>query len=179
MNKAQNISVFLILCIATVCFSCQGSRDPGMKSSTPGSGDMEDLNRYFVQKDREIIQNYIERKKLKMTGLPSGLWYAVLREGDGELFRENDRIVIEYECSLLDGTICYSSEKEGPKVIILGRSEIETGLNEGLKLLSSGAEAIFILPPFLAHGLLGDRKKIPPRSTIVYNIKVLDGNITE
>jgi FKBP-type peptidyl-prolyl cis-trans isomerase FkpA len=50
---------------------------------------------------------------------------------------------------------------------------MEPGLNEGLRILKPGAEAIFILPPFLAYGLLGDGKMIPSRSVIVYNIKIL------
>ena len=54
-----------------------------------------------------------------------------------------------------------------------GRGEIETGLNEGLKLLKPGAEAIFIIPPFLAYGLVGDRKMIPSRAVIVYNVNIL------
>ena len=33
----------------------------------PGTEEMAELNRYLVQKDREIIENYIERKNLTMT----------------------------------------------------------------------------------------------------------------
>ena len=79
---------------------------------------------------------------------------------------------MDYECFLLDGTLCYSSTEQGPKDIVIGRADIEPGMNEGLKLLRRGAEAIFILPPFLAYGLVGDGKKIPPRSTIVYNVSI-------
>ena len=81
---------------------------------------------------------------------------------------------MDYECSLLDGTRCYSSKELGPKELILGKSEIEAGLNEGLRLLKPGAEAIFIIPPFLAFGLIGDGKLIPPRAVMVYNVKVMN-----
>ena len=40
-------------------------------------------------------------------------------------------------------------------------------------LLKEGDAARFILPPYLAFGLLGDENKIPPRSTIVYNVEML------
>ena len=98
----------------------------------------------------------------------------IKKEGQGDFFKDNDRIVMDYECSLLDGTKCYSSKKQGPKEIILGRNEIESGLNEGLRMLKPGGEAIFILPPFLAFGILGDNKAIPPRATLVYEIKILN-----
>jgi FKBP-type peptidyl-prolyl cis-trans isomerase len=100
------------------------------------------------------------------------LWYNIENEGDGDLFKENDRIAFEYECSLLDGTMCYSSAELGPKEIVLGRSELPAGLNEGLKLLKPGGVAIFIMPPFLAYGLVGDGNKIPPRSTLVYTVSI-------
>jgi FKBP-type peptidyl-prolyl cis-trans isomerase len=134
---------------------------------------MTEMNRYLVQKDREIIENYIERKNLKMTESPTGLWYYVKDDGNGEYLKDNDRIVMDYECSLLDGTVCYSSADLGPKEIILGRSDLESGMNEGLRLLKPGAEALFILPPFLAFGLVGDGKKIPPRTIIVYSVSIL------
>jgi FKBP-type peptidyl-prolyl cis-trans isomerase FkpA len=131
---------------------------------------MADLNRYFIQKDKERIQNYIERKKLKMKETPTGLWYQIINEGSGLNFSDNDKLSFDYECSLLDGTKCYSSKELGPKEVILGRSDLEQGLNEGIKMLKPGAEAIFIIPPYLAYGLLGDRKNIPPRAVIVYNV---------
>jgi FKBP-type peptidyl-prolyl cis-trans isomerase len=134
---------------------------------------MADLNRYLIQKDKERILNYIERKNLRMTESPTGLWYQIIREGEGEKFTDNSRVVLEYECSLLDGTKCYSSEILGPKELTLGRSEMESGINEGLRLLRPGAEAIFIIPPYLAYGLPGDGKMIPSGAVIVYNVNIL------
>jgi FKBP-type peptidyl-prolyl cis-trans isomerase len=108
-----------------------------------------------------------------MNELPTGLWYQIIKEGNGKLFTDNDKVVLNYECSLLDGTKCYSSKDLGQKEVILGRSEVEPGLNEGLRLLKPGSEAIFIIPPFLAYGLIGDRKMIPSRAVLVYYVNIL------
>jgi len=151
--------------------SCNNSNDKRVSTRKPGVNELADLNSYMVQKDRERIQNYIERKNLLMKETQTGLWYLIEKEGRGEFFKENDRVVFEYECYLLDGTKCYSSKQKGPKEIKVGKSEIETGLLEGLKMLKPGGEAIFILPPFLAYGIVGDGKAIPPRSVIVYEVK--------
>jgi FKBP-type peptidyl-prolyl cis-trans isomerase FkpA len=164
--------ILFILCLCPIA-SCKENPDKGSKVFRPGRNEMADLNRYFVQKDRERIQNYIERKNLKMTETSTGLWYQILNDVPGATFSGGSKIFMDYDCSLLDGTDCYSSEKLGPKEIILGESEIESGLNEGLHLLKPGSEAIFILPPYLAHGLIGDRKMIPPRAIIVYKVKIL------
>jgi FKBP-type peptidyl-prolyl cis-trans isomerase FkpA len=163
--------IFILLTFATV--SCRNNPEKPIPGKKPGKDEMADLNRYLVQKDRERIQNYIERKNLKMTESPTGLWYQILKEGEGDKFTDNDRVVLEYECSLLDGTKCYSSEILGPKEVILARSKMEPGLAEGLRMLRPGAEAIFIIPPFLAYGLPGDGKMIPSRAVIVYNVNIL------
>jgi len=167
----KTLIISFLLIILTI--SCNQNQDTRKASLGPGKEEMVELNRNLVRKDKEIIENYIERKNLSMKESPTGLWYMIKEEGTGDFITDNDRVVMNYECHLLDGTKCYSSEEFGPKVIILGRSEIEPGLYEGLGLLKRGGEAVFILPPFMAFGLVGDGKKIPPRATIVYTISIL------
>jgi len=159
--------------LISALISCNTAPDRQNGGKAPGKNEMAEMNRYLVQKDRERIQNYIERKELHMNESGSGLWYKIISEGNGDYFSDNDRIVMEYECYLIDGTRCYDSKESGPKEIILGRSELESGLNQGLRMLKPGGEALFILPPFLAYGLVGDGKKIPPRSVVVYNIRIV------
>jgi len=172
MITRTGVIVFLVFLLSFLsCRSDNGTQKTAVK---PGKNEMADLNRYLIQKDREVIENYIERKNLTMTESPTGLWYSVDKEGRGEYLKDNDRIYLEYECSLLDGTLCYSSAELGPKEIVLGKTDLEQGMNEGLRLLKVGAEAIFIMPPFLAFGLVGDGKKIPPRTTIVYSVRILE-----
>jgi FKBP-type peptidyl-prolyl cis-trans isomerase FkpA len=153
--------------------SCNNGSEKPVNTRKPGKNELADLNSYLVQKDRDRIQSYIERKNLSMKETLSGLWYLIKDEGKGEFIKENDKVVFDYECSLLDGTLCYSSKQKGPREVHLGRTEIETGLLEGLKMLKPGGEAIFILPPFMAYGIVGDGKAIPPRSVLVYEIKTL------
>ena len=126
--------------------SCNNSSERNVNRQKPGKNELAEINRYLVQKDRERIQSYIERKNLPMKESANGLWYYIKKEGTGKFFTENDKISVNYVCSLLDGTECYNSDKLGPKEFILGKSEIEAGLNEGLRLLKPGGEAIFILP---------------------------------
>ena len=165
-------SILIVFLVASLV-SCREKQANTVSSPKPGKNEMADLNKYLVQKDRERIKNYIERKNLRMNESPTGLWYQIIKEGEGKTFSNNDKIVMDYECSLLDGSKCYSSKDLGPKEVVLGRSEMEPGLNEGFRLLKPGAEAIFIIPPFLAYGLIGDRKMIPPRAVIVYNVNIL------
>jgi FKBP-type peptidyl-prolyl cis-trans isomerase FkpA len=173
MCLAPGFRNILILFFVLAFVSCREKHITSVPGSKPGKNEMADINKYLVQKDRERIRNYIERKNLNMIESPTGLWYQIINEGEGKTFGENDKVVLNYDCSLLDGTQCYSSRDLGPKEVVLGRSDIEPGLNEGLRLLRPGSEAIFIIPPFLAYGFVGDRKMIPSRAVIVYNVNIL------
>ena len=166
-------SLTLIFILILLQCSCRTGNPDGEKPQKPGRNEMAEMNRFLVQKDREIIQNYIERKGLAMQESPAGLWYVIEEEGKGDLLKDNDRIEIAYRCELIDGTFCYSSDESGLMRVTVGKSDIEPGLNEGLRLLKPGGKAIFILPPFLAHGLVGDGKKIPPRTIVVYWVTVV------
>lgn len=170
-NRQVRILTLLLLLLSVL--SCRYRNEQKSQASRPGKNEMADLNRYLVQKDRERIRNYIERKSLDMSESPTGLWYHIIKEGTGYFLKDNDHVLMNYECSLLDGTKCYSSADLGPKDLILGKSDMEQGLNEGLRLLKPGSEAIFIIPPYLAFGLVGDRKMIPSRAVLVYNVNIL------
>jgi FKBP-type peptidyl-prolyl cis-trans isomerase len=163
----------VILAFITLFLSCNRDQKSSERRAKLSKTEMADLNRYLVSKERERIESFIDRKNLTMIESPTGLWYMIRNEGEGDYFKDFDRILFGYECSLLDGTLCYSSADMGPKEIILGRGELEAGLNQGLKMLKPGGEATFILPPHMAYGFTGDGKKIPARAVIIYNIHIL------
>ncbi len=138
---------------------------------------MMNANRMLVRKDHEIIESYVKRRGWDMTLLESGLWYDIYKKTEKKMVENGDIITIQFEVSLLDGTLCYDSDSLGPKTFKAGYSDVEPGLQEGVLLLREGEKARFIMPPFLAHGLIGDEKKIPPRSIILYDVYV--ENITK
>ena len=67
----------------------------------------------------------------------------------------------------------YSSKEDGPRSFMIGQDNVETGLHEAVTYLKLGDKAHVILPSHLAHGLTGDNNKIPPRSTVIYNLELI------
>jgi FKBP-type peptidyl-prolyl cis-trans isomerase FkpA len=132
------------------------------------------VNKYLVKKDVELIESYAKRRGWEMELTESGLFYQIYERGNGKKSENGKYATIAYKLSLLDGTLCYSSEEQGPKKLQLGHSNEESGLEQGILLMHVGDKARLILPPHLAHGLLGDENRIPARSIIVYEIELLD-----
>ena len=55
----------------------------------------------------------------------------------------------------------------------VGFGGVESGLEEGVLLLRTGDKARFIMPPHLAHGLIGDGDCIPMRAIIIYDVELV------
>ncbi len=128
------------------------------------------INKFLVKEDQERIQSYIKRKGWHMKQAKTGFWYEIYQHGNGAQAQPGDIATIEYRIELLDGTLCYTSDSLGPKTFKINYGDIESGVHQGIVLMHEGDRAHFIFPPYLAHGLLGDENKIPPRSIIVYDI---------
>ncbi|MGM0408643.1 MAG: FKBP-type peptidyl-prolyl cis-trans isomerase [Bacteroidota bacterium] len=159
-----------------IFFSCDSVQEKSEEDNKVkySKKSLEKINQLLVEKDVEIIKNYIERREWDMEMTETGLWYMIYQEGFGDLIEENDFIIMNYKIWLMDGTLCYSSDSLGPKSFIVGKGGVESGLEEGLLLLKNGSRARFIMPPHLAHGLIGDNEKIPARATIIYDVEITD-----
>ncbi len=130
-------------------------------------------NKMYVQQESDEIDQYVAHRGWKMTTTGTGLRYMITKHGDGVAAIPEKHAKVNYRISLLDGTLCYSSDSSGPKTFMIGRDNVESGLHEGIQLLRVGDKAIFILPSYLAHGLIGDESKIPPKSSVIYDIELL------
>ncbi len=131
------------------------------------------VNKFLVTKDIELIKSYAARRGWDMEVSETGLFYDIYRHTQGRKVKNGTLVRIGYRVSLLDGTLCYSSEKDGEKQCVLGKSQEIAGLEQGLEMMREGEKARFIIPPHLAYGLLGDEKKIPARSILVYEVDLL------
>jgi FKBP-type peptidyl-prolyl cis-trans isomerase len=131
-------------------------------------------NRYLARTEKETIDNYIARHKLKMKSTGTGLRYMIIEHGNGPKAKKGDVAVIDYTVRLITGDVVYSSKQSGEKVFEIGRGGVESGLEEGILLLKKGDKAKFILPSHLAFGLHGDDNKIPPKMPIVYDVELKD-----
>ncbi len=129
-------------------------------------------NKFLTERDSELIRSYVNRHQLEMQVSKEGLWYNIYKKTDKQKVKNGDIIRYDYRLELLDGTLCYTSDSTGTAQIKIGSSGKETGLEKGLLMMRAGEKAKFILPPHLAYGLIGDMKKIPARSALVYDVEI-------
>lgn len=170
--------IHLLLLCSVFLFSCGEKEKPKkQKYTTQQVKDLSvQMNVWDEKRQNDEINQYVKSHGWTMEMTASGLRYMTIKPGKGPLAKTGQVAKVVYKISLLDGTVCYSSEKDGPKEVLIGKDYIESGLHEGLTLMHVGDKMRFILPSHLAHGLAGDQSKIPPLSSVVYEIELLELN---
>ncbi len=111
-----------------------------------------------------------KRPEVKTTA--SGLQYEVIEEGNGPMPKPTDRVMVHYTGKLIDGTVFDSSVDRGQPANF-AITEVVPGFGEGLKMMNKGSKYTLYIPAKLAYGNNGPGS-IPPGSTLVFDVEVLD-----
>ncbi len=129
-------------------------------------------NKGLIARDSSRIVGVIRANGWDMKVTGTGLWYEIIEKGRGLKAKPNQIAKLDYKVRLLNGELAYTSDSTGPMKFRISKGGVERGLEEGVLLLHQGDSARFIMPPYMAHHLLGDQKRIPPRSTIIYEVRL-------
>lgn len=157
-------------------FGCKGSNGHGSESHgrVPNQEELIQVNKNNVQAESARINAFVERKKWDMQETGTGLRYMFLELGDTSLApaKIEQQALVDVEVRLLTGELVYTTQETGAQWFKVGKSDVESGLHEGIQMMRPGDKTRFILPSHLAHGLLGDLNGIPPGSPIIYDVKL-------
>lgn len=169
--------IILILLFLFSCSDKQSDNKSNIVDKQQLKTKLEDVNRYLLQQEIAMIDDYIKNQNLDFIRTGTGLRYVVTKQNEGDLIKQGNVVTIDYEVSLLSGDVLYSSDNDGNKTFIVGRGGVESGLEEAILKLHNGDEAVLIIPSHLAHGLVGDGNKIPPKATLIYKLKVIENKV--
>lgn len=177
MNYVLRLSISLfVLIVVSGFFSCENRQKSNhnlLNNEQQLKDTLEKVNKYYVQKESDEIDQYIKLKGWEMNTTGTGLRYTITTHGKGDSAKAGMVAKVNYTIKLLDGTICYTSLEKGPKDFLIGQDYVESGIHEGIQLLKVGDKARFVLPSHLAHGFTGDDNKIPPKATLVIELELL------
>jgi FKBP-type peptidyl-prolyl cis-trans isomerase FkpA len=102
----------------------------------------------------------------------SGLQYEVITEGSGGRPAATDTVSVQYEGTLLDGTVFDSSYINGGPVE-LPLDGVIPGWTEGVLLMREGGAMRLFIPSALAYGEQGAGNFIPPNSTLIFKVELI------
>ena len=112
------------------------------------------------------------RNKEGVVCLPSGLQYKVLVEGEGPTPKRTDKVLVNYEGRLIDGTIFDSSSKHGDQPATFKANQVIKGWTEALCLMPLGSKWELYIPYTLAYGEK-ESGQILPYSALIFEVELV------
>ncbi len=114
------------------------------------------------------------KKKEGVITTESGLQYEVLQEGTGDAMPTlEDQVKVHYTGTFLDGKEFDSSYKRGQPTTFPVTGVIP-GWTEALQLMKVGSKFRIVVPPNLGYGERGAGRTVPPNSTLVFEMELLE-----
>lgn len=124
--------------------------------------------------NREAGEQFLKEnaKKDSVIVLPSGLQYKVLVKGNGEVPLEDQKVQVNYEGRLIDGTVFDSSARHGDKPTEFKPNQVIKGWSEALTMMPVGSKWQLFIPYYLAYG---NRSAgvIKPYSTLIFDVELV------
>lgn len=110
----------------------------------------------------------------KGTKTASGLQYWDLKKGTGAVAKAGQTVKVHYTGWLTDGKKFDSSlDRNEPFEFALGGGQVIKGWDQGVVGMRKGGKRKLTIPPELGYGAAGSPPKIPPNSTLVFDIELL------
>lgn len=112
----------------------------------------------------------------------------ITEEGNGEKPEQGDSVSVNYVGKLMDGTVFDTSYEDiakeagvfngnreyKPFTFPIGARQVISGWDEGIMLLNEGSKATLYVPSGLAYGQRGSGKRIPPNSTLIFDVELVE-----
>ena len=124
--------------------------------------------------DAKAGKLFLQANKVKkgVVTTASGLQYKILTAGKGTPPGPTDKVTVNYEGTLVDGTVFDSSYKRG-KPLTFAVDGVIKGWSKALQKMRPGATWMLYIPAKLAYGSHAMGKLIPPNSTLVFKVNLI------
>ncbi|EPO6660340.1 TPA: FKBP-type peptidyl-prolyl cis-trans isomerase N-terminal domain-containing protein [Klebsiella aerogenes] len=130
---------------------------------------IDKLEQHTLREGKKYQQQFAAQKGV---ALKAGIYSRIDYPGKGKV-AENDIVTVVIKESLIDGTVINDMEAED-KVWSQALSQYPATFREPLKRLNNHGAITIVVPPERAYGSKGIPGKIPPGSTMVYTVRIVD-----
>lgn len=162
----------MVVLLGVIFASCKGKENPskGVKWTKKQS---TEFNKNIVIEEELQIRMFLANRKWKVQKTGSGLRYYIYKHGEGDSARADMHAEVRFKINQLDGTFCYQTDSLETETFRIDHSDVESGVQEGIKKMRVGDKAKLIIPSHLGHGLTGDMDKIPPLTVLVIDLELV------
>jgi FKBP-type peptidyl-prolyl cis-trans isomerase FklB len=110
-------------------------------------------------------------KKPGVKTTADGLQYEVIKQGNGPLPTDTNKVKVNYHGTLIDGTV-FDSSVDRKEPIVFQVNQVIKGWTEALKMMPVGSKYKLYIPQELAYAG-ADRGKIKPFSMLIFEVELI------
>lgn len=111
----------------------------------------------------------------KQVTTPSGLKYVDVKVGKGASPVKGKMVKVHYTGTLENGKKFDSSvDRKQPFTFVIGVGQVIAGWDEGVMGMKVGGKRKLTIPSELGYGRRGAGSDIPPNSTLLFDVELLD-----
>lgn len=129
------------------------------------------------QKEINIINDSIRLGKTNVKQEEQGMYYQIIKQGTGRMVSVEDTVTIFYKGYLFSNGQVFDQTGEKPASFPLKR--LIRGWQIGVPLLKVGGKIKMVIPSDLAYSIRTRAARIPPNSTLVFEVEVIDARSPE
>lgn len=125
------------------------------------------------EKYRVAGEKFLEENRTKpgVVSTASGLQYKIITQGTGDKPKADQKVTVDYEGRLIDGTVFDSSYKRGTPATF-GVNQVIPGWTEALQLMPMGSKWEIYIPYQLGYGERGAGDNIKPYSALIFTVEL-------
>ena len=138
-------------------------------------------NKEIVKSEDLMIDSLINMSSEEFSKDSSGIRVLINKENIsnnlGQMPQDGDLVKVAYNCIVLENVNSFSDLNmldTDTTIFQIGYSKQIRGMNYAIKLLKIGESAKIIIPSYLGFGVSGYGELVPPYSTLLLNIKLLN-----
>lgn len=125
-----------------------------------------------IEADEQMILQMIKEAKTDAKTKGNDIYYSIMKEGTGRQVLVTDTVVVFYKGYLLSDGSVFDQTKDKPATFPLNR--LIKGWQLGVPFCRVGGKIKLIIPSGLSYSIRTRAAKIPPNSTLVFEIEVVD-----
>jgi FKBP-type peptidyl-prolyl cis-trans isomerase len=166
MNRPVTLGIILILVVGIVSFLILKQQKSSDLNETANQGTISQVTPTPAVQQSASGSAAMNTDQLKIEDT---------QVGTGKEAKSGDTVVMNYRGTLLNGTEFDSSFKRNqPFTTQIGVGQVIKGWDEGVPGMKVGGKRKLTIPADMAYGARGVPGVIPPNSTLVFEVELLD-----
>ncbi|GGW38108.1 FKBP-type peptidyl-prolyl cis-trans isomerase [Arenibacter certesii] len=131
----------------------------------------DEQSNFVAENDAEIIA-YIDKNNLQAEKSPSGLYYVIDEEGNGDRPVASSTVTVAYKGYYTNGKVFDQSDAKG---ISFPLQRVISGWTEGIQYFKEGGSGMLLVPSHLGYGS-GNYNGIPGGSVLIFDVHLISIN---